>query len=110
MTVDNLQVNEEFVSYVLDTYDLPKRTRERLEKTALFGLRENGITDFDEAYRYVDRLAMGSELLHGRWMLSLDEKVGYTDRTLHEIIGTEDEETKKLFENLQRRRKLIGNE
>ena len=110
MSLDKPKIDENFVSYVLDTYDLSDRTRERIERTALFWLRDNGVTDFDEAYTYIDRLAMGPELLHRHWLVSLDDKVGYTDRTLHEIIGTDDEETKKIFETLQRRRKLTGQE
>jgi len=109
MTVE-LKVDENFVSYVLDTYDLSDRTRERLEKTVLFRLRDNGITDFDEAYSYIDSLAMGTELRHHAKIRSLDEEVGETERTLHEIIGTEDENLRRLFEDLQSRKKLSGQE
>ena len=111
MKVDNLQINEELVKYVLDTYNLSDKTRERLARTSLFRLRDNGITDFDEAYTYIDNLATGAELGHIR-MRSLDEEVGETDRTLHEIIGSNssDEGLRRLFGDLQNRKKLSGRE
>jgi len=110
MTVNNLQVNEEFVRYVLDTYDLPDKTKERLARHSLFRLRENETTDFDEAYTYVDGLAMGAKLRHHARMRSLDEEVGETKRTLHEIIGQEDDSVRKLLESVQSRKKLSEQE
>ena len=111
MTVE-LKVDEHFVSYVLDTYDLPDKTRERLKRTSLFRFRENWITDFDEAYNYIDNLAMGAELRSRARIRSLDEEVGETERTLHEIIGNKssDEGLRKLFGDLQNRKKLSGRE
>lgn len=107
---NDLQVNEDFVRYVLDTYDLSDKTKDRLAKTSLFRLRDNGITKFDEAYTYVDNLAMGVELRHRARIRSLDEEVGKTGRTLHEIIGKEDYNLRVLFEEMQTRRKLSGQE
>ena len=51
MTVE-LKVDENFVSYVLDTYDLSDRTRERLEKTdkSSLGLKARPISTLSLMY------------------------------------------------------------
>ncbi len=104
------KVNGDFVSYVLDTYDLSEEQREKLARTSLFRLRDDGITNFDEAYTYIDTLAMRAQSRHRARMRSLDEEIGETKRTLYEIIGTEDNNVKRLFEDVQSREKLSGQE
>ena len=104
------KVNGDFVSYVLDTYDLSEEQREKLARTSLFRLRDDGITNFDEAYTYIDTLAMRAQSRHRARMRSLDENIGETKRTLHEIIGKEDDGIRRLFEEGQERKKLSGQE
>lgn len=110
--INELQINENLVRYVVDTYDLPEKTRDRLARTALFRLRDNHVASFDEAYAYIDNLAMGIDELRQRYISrSLDQKVGETERTLHEVIGIEDKGIERLFEDEQnKRRKLSGQE
>ncbi|MDP3986668.1 MAG: hypothetical protein Q8P81_00390 [Nanoarchaeota archaeon] len=110
MTETIQQVNEEFVRYVLDTYDLPERTRDRLVRHSLFRLKDNEVNDFNEAYTYLNRLATEAELRHHAKMLSLDERVGKTERTRHERIGADDTNLVSLLESGETEETLSGQE
>ena len=63
---------EPIVDYILSTYDLPERKRQRISYIASRNLRERVIFDFDSIYRHIDSIVESLALRRDYKIISLD--------------------------------------